>query len=1555
MPIQSNLSVSPYFDDYDYDADYYRILFKPATAVQVRELNQLQTILQRQIEEFGDVILKRGTLLDGCQASFTTALPFVKLLDETVDGAAANVADYIGLFARGETGNTIALVVDSVNGFVAQDPDLKTLYLRYLDAGSNSNTLTFAKNETLEIYNNDRRLYDIDIVNGSSGFSNADTVVILSAIEVQNTSGGTTFANGTLQVGENIVDPTTNATVEILAVDTTSNTDAITLRVAPLSSELVQANTTSWTFSNNSSVTSSNTNNDAVITRVIGSGATASLLTTQTGIIDSITLEQSGSGYTVLPHVTISTRNGSASTVDTLNLAAENFLARVTVADNADEGIDNETVGVGYAMTVTEGKIYQKGQFLRVAPQSLIVSKYSNTQSDVAVGFQTVESVANASVDSSLNDNAAGYLNENAPGADRLKLVPQLVKRTFAEADNDPDFFPIYKFSEGRPYSQRTAPEYNKIADELARRTYEESGNYTLNPFEITTRSTIDIANSDTTFTYLIDPGLAYINGYRVETSRNFAKNVDKSKVATTVANSSLDLVYGNYVRCNEFVGLHNFSTAQLVELHGTAGDAISVNAGVFSDPNDQIGTARIRSVVYESGVQGTSDAVYRVYLFDIRMSTGRNFKNVRSIYSTDGIADVVLELDPSSATNVAVLKETKKNSLIVDTQKPLASLSNIRYKYRTSKEAVVVAANGLITVANNTGAEWPYSGALTTTEKNELIIIPENNLIANSNLSGTITASNTVITGNSTSFASELEVGDYIIADGNTDLIALITSITDNEEATYVPEGVLSSTTNDTFAKVYPKDIPIPLANRSAMTASVSGSNLTLDVDITMDVANTATVVYNQRINGATPVNKPATRTAYVKIQANTHPETVNGPWCLGIPDVFRLRGVYAGTTTSDTEITEEFYIDHNQNENYYDLSYLYQRPSSTYTIGADDVLLVEFDCFERAADGGVMTIGSYTLDDETALASLTSNVNTLEIPELITKDRYHDLREVFDFRPTVLPTANIETTPASADVNPDESDYANSLFSATDIKFPVPEGDIFFDMDYYSARIDTIIVNSDSEFEFAIGRDVRTFAANQFPLYRVIVPPYPSLPKNLSSNVSELLDRKIASGSFTSNRRNRFTIVAEEIKQQSQGYTMEEIGKLERRIEALEYYSNLSQTENAVKDLSLPSSIDATIERFKFGFFVDNFATYDYSDRTDPSFAATIYEYVLQPAGGSYKLPLQVASSSRGLLSGTKVRFPYERKNLLSQSFATTGPREVAPAPEPEPAFTTICQNITNRNENFTQTDSAAQYAAVSNPSSWTGVTEESIFTLTSNTQANGQSITLDFSLYWGTDRIVIQQSTSPSGTFTTVFDTKTNFSQVTGLSTSERRVLRNLQIPTTALSYPEDWLSPDFDDATNTANDPNYTFSLNAGFLKFIGQFSFNYDTSKGRYLKVIVQKASPNFVYRICYPGDSLVDPIYRTIGAVQSSIKPIRYEKPKPVIVDPGTVDPPPPVDGDEGEPTDLVGPYLGVGGFGGGGGGNWGIVGGAPIWGFTGTPEPEIFSVIDIRNTENIA
>ena len=50
--------LSPYYDDFNESKKFHRILFRPAFAVQARELTQAQTILQGQVERVGNIYLK---------------------------------------------------------------------------------------------------------------------------------------------------------------------------------------------------------------------------------------------------------------------------------------------------------------------------------------------------------------------------------------------------------------------------------------------------------------------------------------------------------------------------------------------------------------------------------------------------------------------------------------------------------------------------------------------------------------------------------------------------------------------------------------------------------------------------------------------------------------------------------------------------------------------------------------------------------------------------------------------------------------------------------------------------------------------------------------------------------------------------------------------------------------------------------------------------------------------------------------------------------------------------------------------------------------------------------------------------------------------------------------------------------------------------------------------------------------------------------------------------------------------------------------------------------
>jgi hypothetical protein len=79
MPQETNLNVSPYFDDFDKDRDYYKVLFKPGYPIQARELTTLQSILQNQIEQYGRHVFKEGSVVIPGQLKYETPFYCVEI------------------------------------------------------------------------------------------------------------------------------------------------------------------------------------------------------------------------------------------------------------------------------------------------------------------------------------------------------------------------------------------------------------------------------------------------------------------------------------------------------------------------------------------------------------------------------------------------------------------------------------------------------------------------------------------------------------------------------------------------------------------------------------------------------------------------------------------------------------------------------------------------------------------------------------------------------------------------------------------------------------------------------------------------------------------------------------------------------------------------------------------------------------------------------------------------------------------------------------------------------------------------------------------------------------------------------------------------------------------------------------------------------------------------------------------------------------------------------------------------------------------------------------
>ena len=142
MPAKTDFNISPYYDDFVESKKFHRILFRPAFAVQARELTQAQTILQNQIERVGDHLFKQGAMVIPGQVSIDTNYSAVKLTSKS----AASINTYNGTTITGATSGVIAEVV-GVAATDGTDPD--TLYVKYNKTGTNNTSIVFTDGETI--------------------------------------------------------------------------------------------------------------------------------------------------------------------------------------------------------------------------------------------------------------------------------------------------------------------------------------------------------------------------------------------------------------------------------------------------------------------------------------------------------------------------------------------------------------------------------------------------------------------------------------------------------------------------------------------------------------------------------------------------------------------------------------------------------------------------------------------------------------------------------------------------------------------------------------------------------------------------------------------------------------------------------------------------------------------------------------------------------------------------------------------------------------------------------------------------------------------------------------------------------------------------------------------------------------------------------------------------------------------------------------------------------------------------------------------------------------
>ena len=148
--------------------------------------------------------------------------------------------------------------------------------------------------------------------------------------------------------------------------------------------------------------------------------------------------------------------------------------------------LPNDAIAIGCAAYINEGVYFIRGYFVDVPSDYIILDQYSNNPS-YRVGLEIFESIVTPEDDETLNDNAAGTSNYSAPGAHRFRIKTQLVKKALDD-DADKNFIELLRLENSKVQQFVDQSFYSELEKTLASRTYDESGDYTVNAFDVRVR-----------------------------------------------------------------------------------------------------------------------------------------------------------------------------------------------------------------------------------------------------------------------------------------------------------------------------------------------------------------------------------------------------------------------------------------------------------------------------------------------------------------------------------------------------------------------------------------------------------------------------------------------------------------------------------------------------------------------------------------------------------------------------------------------------------------------------------------------------------------------------------------------------------------------------------------------------------------------------------------------------------------------------------------------------------------------------------------------------------
>ena len=307
----------------------------------------------------------------------------------------------------------------------------------------------------------------------------------------------------------------------------------------------------------------------------------------------------------------------------------------VNAGDTVATLVSEDATAVGTSVGIGAGVYFIRGTFVDVSQDKIVLDAYTN-DSSYRVGLNILEEIVTAKDDNTLYDNAKGFSNYAAPGADRLKISASLSKKSLTDF-NDKTFIELIRIENGEIKKLQNKTQYNYIRDYFAERTYDESGDYSVNQFGIEVKESLNDRQSNDGIYFpgqstqqqatpsedlmgvAISPGKAYVRGYDIESTQTTIIDVEKPRDKESVSPALVPFEFGTLMRVNNvsgtpFIGIDN--NTNIVNLYNRRKSSISAGTGSI------IGKARIYSFNLTDASYTNPSTEWDLYLFDVQTYT---------------------------------------------------------------------------------------------------------------------------------------------------------------------------------------------------------------------------------------------------------------------------------------------------------------------------------------------------------------------------------------------------------------------------------------------------------------------------------------------------------------------------------------------------------------------------------------------------------------------------------------------------------------------------------------------------------------------------------------------------------------------------------------------------------------------------------------------------------------------------------------------------------------------------------------------------------------------